>query len=469
MKKLFFSLFLTLIIIQVNGQLQLNWGLDTIHVIRAPRITQSITANVLVQSPLPAAANSTIAYVALVANPASPLPAGVLQIGLDSFAIVPGSSSYSIPLTINQGSQSSVQYATIELRYNNGTVQRTFMTLKLTGPVSSNSVVAQVVPPGQFIVVKDTTNYVKAEIIQYNDILGIKNDRPNGLLQYQGLVKIPLNMKRRLYSNGYTTQWFRSFIVDVTINRVDKSKTEIDYDYTAFLLENNSAKKTANPWLATMDIWRYSNFQAGIRLVPFAVEMNNFRIQLQAGYKVLKNLPFSADTIRSGVDSGKVKSDFRSVYSGAKFVELYVKTIKMDHNVEFSMNTGFMWLKLMDSYYQQIDVYQQDPFQRSIALTTLNSFQSSRPIWYNSIRLGFALGEEKLASTFLRLNYMLQKGRYLKPLGTILDGQPVQFEERNFYNNFFQVHIGLTLELDKILNGAKNKSKNDGTISNSVI
>ena len=133
------------------------------------------------------------------------------------------------------------------------------------------------------------------------------------------------------------------------------------------------------------------------------------------------------------------------------------------------MNTGFMWLKLMDSYYQQIDVYQQDPFQRSIALTTLNSFQSSRPIWYNSIRLGFALGEEKLASTFLRLNYMLQKGRYLKPLGTIVDGQPVQFEERNFYNNFFQVHIGLTVELDKILNGAKNKSKNDGTISNSVI
>ena len=71
---------------------------------------------------------------------------------------------------------------------------------------------------------------------------------------------------------------------------MDKSKTEIDYDYVAFLLENNNAKKTANPWLATMDIWRYSNFQAGIRLVPFAVEMNNFRIQLQAGYKVLKNL-----------------------------------------------------------------------------------------------------------------------------------------------------------------------------------
>ena len=36
---------------------------------------------------------------------------------------------------------------------------------------------------------KDTSNYLKVEIKQYSDITGIKNDLPNGLLQYHGLLK----------------------------------------------------------------------------------------------------------------------------------------------------------------------------------------------------------------------------------------------------------------------------------------
>ncbi len=453
-----------LVAMQSTAQLQLQWEKDTIEVIRDPQITKTIHTQIKVINSTTTGSPAPVGSLTLVGNPVSPLTAGVLTIGLESFSIVRGASGFSIPITVSSGTQPATQFVTIELRYTATAEVRKYLVVKITGPAPSNPERTLSVAT----MVSDPTNYVKVEVVQYTDILGIKNDRPNGLLQYQGLVKIPLNRKRKEYPNGASVQWFRSFIVDVTVNRVDKSKAEVDYDYTAFLVDNNSAKKTTNPWLATMDIWRYSNFQAGLRIVPLAFEMDNFRIQIQAGYKVIKNLPFSADTIRSGVDSGKVKSDFRSVYSGAKFIELFIKTIKMDHNVDFSMNTGFMWIKLMDSYYQQIDVFQQDPFQRSIALTTLNSFQSSRPIWFNSIRLGFALGEEKVATTFLRMNYMLQKGRYLKPLGVIVDGQPVQFEDRKFYNNFFQVHVGLTLELDKLLKGARSQIKNDGPISNSV-
>lgn len=45
---------------------------------------------------------------------------------------------------------------------------------------------------------------------------------------------------------------------------------------------------------------------------------------------------------------------------------------------------------------------------------------------------------------------------------------PVVFEEKSFYNNFFQVHLGTTFDLDKIFSKKEDdKKKGDGPISNS--
>lgn len=280
--------------------------------------------------------------------------------------------------------------------------------------------------------IADKGNYLKAEIVQYTDITGIKNDKPNGLLQFQGIIKIATNRKKWVTKNGWSLQPFRSFLIDATINRIDKSKEEVDYNYTAFLYESDKAKKTYNPWLATTDIWRYSNFHGGARIVPLALEKGNFRIQFQAGAKLLKNLPYSQDTIRSGVDSGKVKSDFRSVYSVVKYVELFIKTIETDNKVTASLNTGFMWLKLLDSYYEQIDIYQQDPFQKTIALSPVSKYRKSPPMWFASLRVGIALGEEKVVNTFVRLNYTLQKGTYLKPLVLLQMADQLYLKKSNF-------------------------------------
>jgi hypothetical protein len=316
---------------------------------------------------------------------------------------------------------------------------------------------------------KDNYNYFKAEVVQYSDIAGIKNDKPNGLLQFQGIIKIPINNYKTVTKSGWFHQSMRALLVDVLINRIDKSKEEVDYNYTAFLYENDKAKKTTNPWLATTDIWRFSNLQIGLRLVPVTFGKDNFRIQLQTGIKLLKNLPFTEDTIRApGPDSGKVKADFRSVYSYIKYIELFFKYYDGNNKVNLSLNAGLMWLRLMDSYYEQIDIYQQDPFQKTIALAPITNRRNSQPMWFASLRLGKALGKEETVTTFLRVNYTLQKGKYLKPLSTIIDGRPVVFEEKSFYNNFFQVHLGTTFDLDKIFSKKEDdKKKGDGPISNS--
>lgn len=314
----------------------------------------------------------------------------------------------------------------------------------------------------------DPFNYFKAEVVQYSDISGIKNDKPNGLLQFQGIIKIPINNHKTVMKGGWFYQSMRAVLLDVLINRIDKSKEEVDYNYTTYLYKNDTAKKSPHPWLATTDIWRFSNLHVGVRLVPFTIGSKDFRIQLQTGATLLKSLPFSADTVRSGIDSGKVKADFRSVYSYTKYIELYFKYYNAKEKVNLSLNTGVMWLKLLDSYYEQIDIYQQDPFQKTIALAPVTDKRKSQPMWFVSLRGGKALGKEETVSAFIRVNYTLQKGTYYKPLTTVLDGRPAPFEKKSFYNNFFQVHFGTTFDLDKIF--SKNddaKKKGDGPISNS--
>jgi len=313
----------------------------------------------------------------------------------------------------------------------------------------------------------DSNNYFKAEVVQYTDISGIKNDKPNGLLQFQAIVKIPLNNHKTVMKGGWFYQGMRAILFDVLLNRIDKSKEEVDYNYTAYLYQNDTAKKATRPWLATTDIWRFSNFHVGARLVPFTIGKGDFRVQLQAGIKLIKNLPFSEDTVRSGNDSGKVKADFRSVYSFTKYLELYFKYYNAKEKVEIALNTGVMWLKLLDSYYEQIDLYQQDPFQKAIALSTVNGNRKSRPMYFVSVRAGKGLGKDGVVSSFVRLNYTLQTGSYLRPLSTIVDGRPISFEKKSFYNNFFQVHLGTTFDLDKIFKKDDDKKKGDGPIGNS--
>lgn len=313
----------------------------------------------------------------------------------------------------------------------------------------------------------DTGNVFKMEGVQYTDVSGIDNDRPNGLLQYQALVKMPLVKKHWYWNEGLKFQVFRSIILDGTLNRIDKSKEEVEYDYTSFLIENNEVKKSDRPWLATTDLIRYSNLQLGAKLAFANLDLGDFRVYLDAGVQLIRNRPFYRDSIEVSPGVFEQRSDFRSVYSRANFIELFTKTLTADQKIDLSLTLGYRWIKLMDSYYQQITVLQQDPFQKITALQFAGS-SPKRGMLYSSFRLGLAVGEEKTVSMFYRMNYSLETGSYLYALEKPVVGRPIRFEKRRFYNNFFQVHVGATISLEDLFVKDKDKGKKDGMIINSV-
>ncbi|MBL7701454.1 MAG: hypothetical protein JNM14_04350 [Ferruginibacter sp.] len=403
---------------------------------------------------------------------ASTMPANGYSFSPFAITVVSGVTQVECPVTINRGKNAggTALFLAVQMSYTNSTGQTKNIVIKVIAeeekkPQASDNDDDK----GKSGRIKDPYNYFKAEVVQYTDIAGIKNDKPNGLLQFQGIIKVPLNHHKTITKGGWFYQGMRAVLFDVLLNRIDKSKEEVDYNYTAYLYQNDTAKKAPRPWLATTDIWRFSNLHVGARLVPFTIGKGDFRVQLQTGVKLIKNQPYSEDTIRSGIDSGKVKADFRSVYSFAKYIELYFKYYNAKEKVEISLNTGFMWLKLLDSYYEQVDIYQQDPFQKAVALSTVNDTKRSKPMYFISVRGGKGLGKEDAVSAFIRLNYTLQSGTYLRPLTTIIDGRPIAFEKKSFYNNFFQVHFGTTFDLDKIFSKKEEeKKKGDGPISNSV-
>ena len=473
MKKILFSSIISLLSFNSFCQLDVSFEKDTIILERDELIGQIFRLPIKVKRiNQPGVALNTINF-AINPLPATTMNNSDFNLEQASVTVAEGVAEVFTQIKIDAGKNPSdnILFITVQMSYNNPTAQIKTAVIKVINKKKKETDDANNTKKGKQ---KDKGNYIKCEIVQYSDITGVKNDLPNGLLQFQGFLKIPLNKNKYVTGNNWSFQGFRSIVFDGLVNRVDKSKEEIDYKYTNFLYQDNIAKKTPQPWLATTDIWRYSNFQAGIRIVPLAIEKDNFRIQLQFGIKLLKNRPYSQDSILSGLDSGKVKADFRSVYSNVKFLELFIRTMNADNKFEISFNTGFMWLTLMDSYYKQIEIYQQDPFNRATSLSTISGSNKNSPMWYTSFRLGYLLGEEKIVSTFLRLNYMLQTGTYLKPLSNIIDGRPVVFEEKKFYNNFFQVHIGTTIELGELFKSKEKKEtdkknkKEDGTVANSL-
>jgi len=336
-----------------HAQLNASFQNDTTVVVRNAQ--DDITRRLVVDISGLNAPGGAVNTISFAVNPAvTTMPANGYGFSPLQISVASGVSQIVCPITIMHGKNTggSALFISVQMSYTNPTAQTKNAVIKVIteeekkeSPANDND---DETKTGR---VKDPNNYFKAEVVQYSDIAGIRNDKPNGLLQFQGIVKVPLNNHKTLMGGGWFYQGMRAILFDVLLNRIDKSKEEVDYNYTAYLSQNDTAKKVSRPWLATTDIWRFSNLHVGARLVPFTVGKGDFRVQLQTGIKLLKNLPYSEDTVRSGIDSGKVKADFRSVYSFTKYIELYFKYYNAKEKIEISLNTGVMWLKLLDSYY----------------------------------------------------------------------------------------------------------------------
>ncbi|MBL7727434.1 MAG: hypothetical protein JNM68_07115, partial [Dinghuibacter sp.] len=229
------------------------------------------------------------------------------------------------------------------------------------------------------------------------------------------------------------------------------------------------------PMLSTMDIFRYSNLQIGGRVILLALEKNNFRLQFEAGAKLLRNRLF-VDTLRAGPDSGKVADDLRPVHSFITMIDLYGKTLlskKDDIRLEF--NAGIMWVTLKDSYYEQFDAAVKDAYDRATVLLPVNKAginRNSRPISYVNLRLNKDWGENKTNAAFFRVNYYYQTGTWQKNMRGGNDPLPPVFVDSKFHNHYLQLQLGLALDVKKLFNlkaqgeGEKADKPVDSPISN---
>jgi hypothetical protein len=317
---------------------------------------------------------------------------------------------------------------------------------------------------------RDHSNSNKSEYIQFTDFTGFDNDRPNGRLQTELRFKWGIAKNWRGREGGWQYQFLRAVIFpDILFNRIDKSQKEEAYDYRTYIKGPPNQDSLA-PKFATMDIWKYSNFQVGGRLVLLTLKKENFRLQLQGSIRLIRNRPFVDTTISQ---SGKTDSSiFRSTYSVSYSAELYGKTLldaKKHINLDFT--AGIMLLYLRDSYYEQYDAAAIDQFNRATVLLPVRyPSQRVRPIYNFSFRLSKNVGEDKDHFVYLRTNWMYQTGKY-NPVYKRVDnaGQTVyqvSNEPRRFYNNFLQVQAGISLDI-KTLFQKSEKKDGAGQISDS--
>ncbi len=297
----------------------------------------------------------------------------------------------------------------------------------------------------------DVSNINKMELSQFTDFIGFDNDKPNGRLQQEFRFKWAIAKTWHGRKDGWQYQFLRSVLLpDILINRIDKSQKEETYNYPAYLRKSANPDSSA-PKFTTMDIYKYSNFQIGMRAIFLALKKDNFRFHIQGGIKLIRNKPF-ADT--STVQGGKTDSAiFRPTYSVAYTAEVYGKTTLSEEgalNMEF--NAGIMWLHLKDSYYRQYDAAVIDPYNKATVLLPV-SYPSKhvRPIYMFSVRLTKELSKEKDHYIYFRCNYMYQKGKYNTVEKRITNTGIITYktnpEPVKFYNHFMQLQLGFSLDL----------------------
>jgi hypothetical protein len=317
---------------------------------------------------------------------------------------------------------------------------------------------------------RDYSNSNKSEYIQFTDFTGFDNDRPNGRLQTELRFKWGIAKNWHGREGGWQCQLFRAVIFpDILFNRIDKSQKEEAYDYRTYI-KGVPLQDSLAPKFATMDIWKYSNFQIGGRLVLLTLKKENFRLQLQGSARLIRNRPF-VDTTAS--QSGKTDSSiFRSTYSVSYSAELYGKTLlDAKKNINLDFTAGIMLLYLRDSYYEQYDAAAIDQFNRATVLLPVRyPSKKVRPIYNFSFRLSKNVGEDKDHFVYMRVNWMYQTGKY-NPVYKRIDnaGQTVyqvSNEPRRFYNNFLQVQAGISLDIKSLFQKSEKKD-GAGQISDS--
>jgi hypothetical protein len=309
---------------------------------------------------------------------------------------------------------------------------------------------------------KDESNTFKSFVSQFTDLNGFDNQKPNGLLQEELVLKFPLAKNRRQWNkkNEKTFyQYFRSVVFTGLLNRIDKSKSAQEYPVGATLPILKDNKDSIQSYLTTMDIFKYSNLQLGLNFNVITFHTGNFRINLDYEFGVLRNRPYFADTIKV-LDTQFAKTELRNIYSFVHKFEFYANNDKLiGKDFGAAINGGLMLVRLRDSYYKQFDAASIDAFGRANALLPANEKRTARPIWFLTGTFSKKWGAENKSITYLRISYNYQTGMYTPYYGdpkvTPGNYSPSKFRSSNFHNHFLQIQLGVALDIDKILESRK--------------
>jgi hypothetical protein len=319
----------------------------------------------------------------------------------------------------------------------------------------------------------DKTNTNKMELSQFTDFVGFDNDKPNGRLQQEFRFKWAIAKKWHGKEDGWHYQFLRSVLLpDILFNRIDKSQKEETYNYPAYLRKSSNLDSAA-PKFTTMDIYKYSNLQIGLRAIVMAFKKDNFRFHIQGGVKLIRNKPF-ADT--SITQNGKTDSAiFRPTYSVAYTAEVYGKTTLSEENaINLDFNAGITWLYLKDSYYRQYDAAVIDAYNKATVLLPVSyPSRKVKPIYMFSFRLTKDLSKDKDHYAYFRCNYMYQSGKYnivekrITNTGEII--YKINPEPVKFYNHFMQMQLGISLDLKDLFQKKSDEKKTkDSKIADSA-
>jgi hypothetical protein len=307
---------------------------------------------------------------------------------------------------------------------------------------------------------EDTTNIWRTEYNQYTDLLGFDNQRPNGLLQQELIIKFPFKLP--VWGNPDKTtklQLFRSVVFHALFNRIDKSKEFQNYPSGTAIPTTSVNADSLKPFLTTLDIFKYSNLQLGLNFNFITFHLGNFRINFDYEFSLLRNKPYYADTIRSN-NTTFTQNDVRPVYSHAHKMEIYLNNNKsINGKFDVIVNAGVMWIRLRDSYYRQFDAAEVDIFDRATLLLLASDAINGRKaqsIAFFGGTLKMKWGTNLKNSIFFRTNYYFQDGDYRRYTGPTNAIDPKRFEQRKFYNHFLQLQLGLALNLNKFFGIEEN-------------
>lgn len=307
---------------------------------------------------------------------------------------------------------------------------------------------------------EDPTNIWRTEYNQYTDLLGFDNQRPNGLLQQELIVKFPIKLP--VFGNPkkkFKLQFARSIVFTALFNRIDKSKESQNYPSGTALPSDATQIDSLKPFLTTLDIFKYSNLQLGLNFNFFTIHAGNFRINFDYEFSLLRNRPYYSDTIRFN-NSTFTKNDVRPIYSHVQKLEVYMNNDKpIGERFDVIINAGIMHIALKDSYYEQFDAGEVDIFDRATTLLpasdAINGRKAEEILFFGGM-LKYKWGTNLKNSVYFRTNYYYQTGEYRRYAGPTNIIDPKRFEERRFYNHFLQLQLGVALQLNKFFGVEEN-------------